>query len=227
MSMENSIVQVLPTAKVSSSRYITEDFPALVVLRSGHGGLGGGAISPMFRGRKWPEWELNHFIAKEVFQYLSDLVPVVWLNPNASNMPNWLREGVSATRAIQRATGYWCLFVSIHNNSYRNGWIKTGGTEILHQPNEPSRQLASHIIEKMQDAELIFRLRGKGGLKENAKMYELRSNACPSIIIECGFINHKTELPMLIDRPDDYGVAIGKGIVQFLYDMITPKCDCP
>ena len=173
-----------------------------VFINAGHGGSDPGAVA---NGLK--EKDLNLVIALSCYKEL-------------------LRHGVDAL--ISRTTDVddgdepaTCnafgaeLAVDIHNNAGGGD-----GAEVYYSINGGTgKTLAQNILNEIvaigQNSRGIKTRKGSSG---RDYYYFIRDTACPAVIVECAFLDHKTDV-QIVDTKEEQeamGVAIAKGVLKTL-----------
>ncbi|MBR1815691.1 MAG: N-acetylmuramoyl-L-alanine amidase [Lachnospiraceae bacterium] len=99
------------------------------------------------------------------------------------------------------------LLISIHQNSYTDKSVK--GAQVFYGDSEKSEAIAKEIqgcIQKYVDSDNTRKA------KTGSDYYILRKSACPSVIIECGFLSNQEETAKLVD--DKYQQKLAEGIAK-------------
>ncbi|MBQ9609273.1 MAG: N-acetylmuramoyl-L-alanine amidase CwlD [Lachnospiraceae bacterium] len=99
------------------------------------------------------------------------------------------------------------LLISIHQNSYTDKNVK--GAQVFYGASEESELLAKEIqgcIREYVDTD------NNRKAKSGKDYYILRKSACPSVIIECGFLSNPNETAKLID--ERYQQKLAEGIAK-------------
>ena len=80
------------------------------------------------------------------------------------------------------------IFVSIHMNKFSDE--KYSGAQVFYPADEKSRKLAEIMQKSLID---VLDKSNNRSAKENNKIFVLKNNTVPSILIECGFLSNKAE----------------------------------
>ena len=99
------------------------------------------------------------------------------------------------------------LLISIHQNSYTDKNVK--GAQAFYGSSEESKAVAEEIqdcIRNYVDSD------NNRKAKSGSDYYILRKSACPSVIIECGFLSNPDETAKLID--DKYQQKLAESIAE-------------
>lgn len=100
-------------------------------------------------------------------------------------------------------------FISIHNNSGGGD-----GSEVLVYENvHPQKALAQNILNEIVDKGL----NNSRGIKQRKDIYVLSKTNCPSVLVECAFIDTKDveDIDTELERKE-FGKAIARGILRTL-----------
>lgn len=172
-----------------------------VIVDAGHGGDDPGAIGPA--GTR--EAHVTLAMAKAVREALEargDL-NVIMTRTTDSSVD-------LASRARLVDTLKPALFVSLHGNSCESAEI--GGLETYYR-NEVSRPLARHLHQTI--AKVLSR--PDRGVRQ-ARLYVLRSQTVPSVLIESAYLSNPEEEKLMASEAfqKDLGAAVAKGILGYL-----------
>jgi len=211
---EARIKRILPTCKTNAKFNLLMKRP-LLIFRGGHGGRGGGA-----KTKQYEEWAQNYQMAEAFFTYcVEHEIGSVWLNPNAWELPNWLREGIGYARKITRELRCPTIFFSIHHNASR--YESANGFEVLYPE-------GSGVLEQVADdicnaVKTTFPQLSKRGAKPRENLYELKPYTFdgPALIIECGFLTNEHDMGVLDNGGAMYNMAsavIGTLANSFTYE---------
>lgn len=119
----------------------------------------------------------------------------------------------SLTTGVNRANNAKAdLFISIHANANTGVWGSWGGIETLTWGSGESLRIGKIIQKQLVQA---TKLRDRG-MKDGSWLYEAKYTKMPFVLVECGFMDNKTEAKLL--RSDAYrktcAIAIAKGICE-------------
>lgn len=181
-----------------------------VIVDAGHGGDDPGAIGPA--GTR--EAHVTLAMAKAVREALAQRgdLNVIMTRTTDSSVD-------LASRARLVDTLKPALFVSLHGNSCESGEI--GGLETYYR-NEVSRPLARHLHQAIAKA----LARPDRGVRQ-ARLYVLRSQTVPSVLIESAYLSNPEEEKLLASETfqRELGAAVAKGILGYLSQ--TPVAELP
>ena len=80
------------------------------------------------------------------------------------------------------------IFVSIHMNKFSDE--KYSGAQVFYPASDKSKKLAEIMQKSLID---VLDKSNNRAAKENNKIFVLKNNSIPSILIECGFLSNKAE----------------------------------
>lgn len=134
------------------------------------------------------------------------------------------RTGDTSHSLSERSSGannnYVNAFVSIHCNSYSNKSAQ--GLETFSYFNSPNGdRLSKCIYDNVVSAKLYTKLRGT----KNQNLHVVRETNMAAALIEMAFISNEEDLNLLINKQEEFSIAITKGILQYLgiaYKNPTP-----
>ena len=135
------------------------------------------------------------------------------------------RDDISLAMRVQNANSWKAdFYLSVHHNAGINGG-SGGGIVVYTHPN------CSKTSEAWSDA-LYKRLIAKTGLKGNrttpqakSNLYVLRKTAMPAVLLELGFMDSKTDVPIILT--EDYAQNCAKAIVEVIAERgkLTRKAE--
>jgi len=157
------------------------------------------------------EWWLNDRIADHVESYLKDYEGYTLVRLDDSDDG---QENPALETRVNKANAWGAdLYLSIHHNAGINGG-KGGGIVAYSYPG------AGKETKAWRD-ELYDALIAQTGLKGNRSQgkaegdyYVLRKTTMPAVLLELGFMDSKTDVPIILT--DDYAQKCAKAIVQVL-----------
>lgn len=178
-----------------------EVYDKVVVIDAGHGGRAPGAAKQGVN-----EKDIDLAIAlqlKSIFEESGENTGVYFTRTDDSN-PTFAQRVELANKSDAK------LFISIHNNSTRNGKMSgTKGTQVMYDElSEDSRRFAEICLEEVT-AELGSRNKG---LVEGDSIYIIRNSEVPVALIEVGFMTNREELELL--RTEEYQKKAAQGIYR-------------
>jgi N-acetylmuramoyl-L-alanine amidase len=125
-----------------------------------------------------------------------------------------LRKRVDITNKIKPAA-----FISIHLNaaSPDNEYTKESGIEAYvsnKRNDDEGKQLASAILQNLSG---IYKTSQELKYRSQAGIWVLDQNVCPSVLLECGFINNAEDVAFITDKANQEKIAkkILETIVKF------------
>ncbi|HEY4155582.1 MAG TPA: TonB family protein [Puia sp.] len=195
-----------------------------VVIDAGHGGIYTGAqANGVF------EKDINLQIAKKIQELAKDYQVEVVMSRDGDRLPEQfknLREDLLYRTALPARTNA-DLLVSIHLNSAdKSGDHPAGGFDIYVPGNNSgvypgSVKLGSGISEFIKKDYSI-----SPELKQ-ARILELDNATVPSVLIECGYIENKTDLDFITNDKNQEAIArdILEGIRQYSQDKSSMQDD--
>lgn len=151
------------------------------------------------------EWSLNQRIASEIVKQL-----------NAADQETLRVDDVTGKTDIalklrtDKANAWGAdAYISIHHDSGVNGGSGGGATVFVY----PSASAKSRELQKAVYEEYI----SAGGIKGNRttplasqNLHVVRETKMPAVLIECGFMDSKTDVPIILS--DDFPGKAAKGI---------------
>jgi len=183
-----------------------------VVVDAGHGGHDSGARSP---DKKTQEKDLTLKIAMKVASELaSQGATVIMTRKSDVFIPLQERSEIANRNGAD-------FFISVHINSNRNA-NSTSGTITFHHKKDPIGIVLAECIQ----AELakVNKLPNMG-VWSDQRIYStgfavLRYAKMPAVLLELGFINHRTDRARMTSAafPDDVARAVVRGLRVFLGD---------
>ena len=191
-----------------------------IVLDAGHGGVDGGVVG---RQTGVKESDINLAIVYKLKPKLEELGFDVILTRKTeaglydSATKGFKRRDMEKRREIIQSANP-ALVVSIHQNYYPSKNTR-GGQVFYRKGQEQSKQLALGLQKKLNDLYL-----GVGGRARSAAMgdfFMLECCACPSVLIECGFLSNPTEEALLSSESWQKQLAeeIASGILGYFAEI--------
>lgn len=160
------------------------------------------------------EWWLNNRICDKVEQMLTNYTgySLLRVDDTTGQKEITLEERVNAANAWKAD-----FYLSVHHNAGINGG-SGGGIVVYTHPN------SSKTSEEWSDA-LYRKLIAKTALKGNrstpqakSNLYVLRKTSSPSCLLELGFMDSKTDVPVILT--EDYAQKCAEAIVE----VIVERC---
>ena len=162
------------------------------------------------------EWTLNSRIAAKVCARLEAA------GVHATRVDDITGESdVALSERTAKANAAGCaLYVSIHHDSGVNGGTG-GGVTVFSHPKGSAKAVT------LRDAvyEHVMKTGGLRGNRANPKttadFYVLRKTSMPAVLIECGFMDSKTDLPVILT--DAYAENAARGIAEGVCEVLGVK----
>lgn len=191
---------VVGVSKSQKTQFQTEikDYKTIVI-DAGHGGMDGGAVSQSGILEK----DLNLEIATKLCDLfrLSDFNVVMTRSDDrllfdesnlSSKKAQDVRNRVKLANQCEKP-----VFVSIHQNKFPVS--KYSGLQVYYSKNnEDSKIFAENIQSFVKDNLQSNNTRQPKGAGSN--IYVLKNLACPSVLVECGFLSNPDETRLLCDE---------------------------
>ena len=195
----------LPSAKKVNA---LEQEPYVVVLDAGHGGQDPGKVGV----NNALEKELNLEIAQKLKEELSKEGIAVYMTREddgglyEETDANKKRADLAARLAIIQEKQP-DLVVSIHQNSYSSQDIR-GPQTFYYKSSEKGKELAERIQTALWEAFPDYKRKAKA----NGDYYLLLHTACPTVIVECGFLSNWDEAELL--SSEEYQMEMARAIAE-------------
>lgn len=204
-----------------TSTQVEEKKNICVVIDAGHGGADPGKVG--INGQL--EKDINLEIAQMLKQFLqAEGITVVMTREGDSGLydENASNKKVQDMRRrlaiIEEADPV--LIVSIHQNSYREEYVK-GAQVFYYETSQSSKQLAKIIQEQLRSLDPD----NKRGAKGNDSYFLLKKTSKPIAIVECGFLSNREEAAELSTPLYQEKMAwnIHMGIMKYLNGVKAGK----
>lgn len=179
---------------------------AKVVLDAGHGGANPGAT---YNGRRESDDALA--LVQAVGEILENNgVEVVYTRTTDVYESPYQK----AMEGNESGADY---FVSIHRNSspYPNQY--SGVESLVYSRYGAAAALAANINEQLEQVGFL-----NLGVNERPNLVVLNRTQMPAVLVEVGFINTDGDNQLLDERFEETAQAIADGILQTIYQYITP-----
>lgn len=192
-----------------------KDYRPVVVIDAGHGGIDPGKVGI----NQALEKDINLAIAQKVKHYLelSD-VEVIMTREGEEG----LYEPQDSNKKVQDMKNRVALIdssgadlaVSIHQNSYREEYVK--GAQVFYYATSLQGKTIAEIMQKTF-AETLDKENHREA-KANDSYYLLKKTQAPIIIAECGFLSNREEAALLTAEAyqDRVAWAIHLGVLRYL-----------
>ncbi|MGN0244223.1 MAG: N-acetylmuramoyl-L-alanine amidase [Lachnospiraceae bacterium] len=199
---------LLPTAKTEKAKKIS------ILIDAGHGGADPGKVGP----DDILEKDINLSIAKKLQKLLKKKGYAVALTRKDDN--GVYHEGDRKTKSVDLQNRRNMILssqpdavISIHQNSFTSPDV-SGAQVFYYEDSAESERLASVMQEALRNE---LDPENKREIKPDGAYYLLKTDACPMIIVECGFLSNEEEARLL--ATDEYQnkvtTAIYKGIASY------------
>lgn len=166
-----------------------ERYDKIVVLDAGHGGKDPGAN---IQGVMEKDIDLAILLElKSLFEHSAENIHVYCTRTDDSNPTYEQRVGLANKVNAD-------LFISIHNNSTKNGRVSSiNGTEVMYNKSQDG-EFSSEDLALLCMEELTLALGSRDrGLVDGEGVYIVRNSQVPVALVEVGFMTNKEELKLL------------------------------
>jgi len=201
-----------------NKKVIAVDHPITILVDAGHGGNDPGVKSP---DEKYSESIVSLEIAKKIQDVAKDYnIKVVMTRENdefpggALTKDDALRKRVEMANKVKPAA-----FISIHVNAsfLDNGHTQLSGIEAYvsnKRNDDEGKHLASAILQNLSS---LYQTNVTAKISNTSGVYILDQSSCPSVLLECGFINNTEDLAFITDKNNQEKMArkILEAVVQF------------
>lgn len=163
----------------------------IILIDPGHGGIDAGASFGELK-----EKDINLDIALKLQKLVEESGGVVYLtraedvSTQDKNRDKSLTQKksdlIERKKAIERYNAD--VFLSIHMNKFSDS--KYSGAQIFYPKDENSRRLAEIMQNTLRN---VLDKNNKRKAKEDNKIFVLKDNKVPSVLIECGFLSNEAE----------------------------------
>lgn len=181
-----------------------EIYDKIVVVDAGHGGRASGACKLGIS-----EKDLNLAILlelKAIFDESDDNIKVYYTRTDDTN-PS-VEQRAALANEVEAD-----LFISIHNNSTKSGFMSnTNGTVVMYSESDNSELSSKHLAEICMDEVTGALGSRRAGLLKGDSIYIIRTSEMPVALIEVGFMTSREELDSLNDA--EYQKKAAEGIYQ-------------
>ena len=185
----------------------------IVVIDAGHGGKAPGAYKQGIM-----EKDINLAILlelKELFDHSEKNIHVYYTRTDDSN-PSFARRVGLANKVNAD------LFLSIHNNSTRNGRMSaTNGTEVMYQPGQQGDFNSKKFAEICLDVVTDTLGSKKRRLIDGSDIHIVRNSEVPVALVEVGFMTNKEELKRL--NTEEYQKQAAEALYKAIIKALEEK----
>lgn len=190
-----------------------EEMPLKIAIDAGHGMNTAGKRITLAGYADTREWWLNNRIA--------DLLELMLEEYNCDffrvDDTTGLKDVALADRVKEANNAKADVYISIHHNAGVNGGTG-GGTVVYYCSSKAERMVQAKVL---YDA-LVARtgLIGNRSTKvENKGFYVIKNTSMPAFLIENGFMDSKTDVPIILT--DEHAKKTAEGILAFLVEQFT------
>lgn len=184
-----------------------------LALNAGHGlYTAGKRCKKSLDPKQTREWWLNDRICDKIEDILSDYDGIKVLRIDDTKG----QTDVPLTDRVKKANDYGAdFYLSIHHNAGINGG-KGGG--LMAYVYKKASQTSLEWQNVLYNAAITATgLKGnRSQPKAKANFYENRMTAMPSVLMECGFMDSKTDVPIILS--DDFADKLARAICDVIVD---------
>lgn len=167
------------------------------------------------------EWILNDRILRKVIEILSGYEGYELLRLDDPSG----KTGISLQDRVKKANKFLAdIYISIHHNAGINGG--SGGGIVAYVYSGLSKKDPKNALTFEWQKALYNSLISHTGLSGNrsnplaqSDLYECRCTAMPAVLLELGFMDSKTDVPIILS--EDYANKCAKAIAE----VIVSRCD--
>lgn len=190
-----------------------------IVLDAGHGGIDGGVVGKT-TGVK--ESELNLSITYKLKTELEDMgFEVILTRKTDAGLYDTTAKGFKKRDMQKRKelieAAEPALVVSVHQNFYPSQ--NTRGGQVFYSKENPGSEKLALGLQKKLNA-LYAEEGAKGRSAASGDFFMLSCAACPSVIVECGFLSNARDEALLVDEVWQKKLAetLASGILDYFAD---------
>lgn len=194
----------------------------LIVLDAGHGyHTAGRRCMKQFDPNETREWELNNRIAVTLQDMLSEYDCEILRVDDPTGGTD-----VSLADRIKTANSNNAIFyLSIHHNGGINGGTG-GGTIVFYYLDDKMKKMAQGLYDSVIKE---TKLKGNRSMPVSCYGYDvIAQTKMPALLIENGFMDSKTDVPIIITK--DHRIKTARGILNWLvseFDLVPLKQQTP
>ena len=157
------------------------------------------------------EWFLNDRICDYVESYLKDYEGYALLRLDDSDDG---ADDIALPKRTNNANSWGAdFYLSVHHNAGVNGGSGGGIVAYTHPQSSPAS-----VVWRNSLYDALIKHTGLKGNRSNPKatsnLYVLRNTKMPAVLLELGFMDSKTDAPIILT--DDYAKKCAKAIVEVL-----------
>ena len=189
-----------------------------IALDAGHGiNTPGKRVMKRFDSKETREWTLNSRVAEYVEEYLKEYEGYQLLRVDDRTG----KRDVPLAERTKKANDWKAdIYISIHHNAGINGGAG-GGITVYRYPN--SSKMTKAMQKRLYD--LLIKHTGLKGNRASplgeANFHVLRETKMAAVLIENGFMDSRTDVPIILS--DAHARKTADGIVEFLVDHFKLK----
>lgn len=156
------------------------------------------------------EWSLNSRICSIIEQRLKEYsnIEVLRLDDESG------KKDISLVNRVKNANNFKAdFYLSIHHNAGINGG--TGGgieTYIYNKASKKSREWQNDLYKKLIECTNLVGNRCDG--TKTANFYECRKSKMPCVLVECGFMDSKTDVPIILTA--EFATKVADACVEII-----------
>ncbi|MCL2456306.1 MAG: N-acetylmuramoyl-L-alanine amidase [Defluviitaleaceae bacterium] len=179
----------------------------IIVIDAGHGGWDPGKVQC-----ETEEKHINLCIAKKLQTFLEQSGATVFITRADDEGLGKTKTGDMKARRNIANTSHADIFVSIHQNSFRNTKVH-GAQTFFYNSSDNSQKLATSIQNRLRE---FADPQNKFNPKENDNYFVLKQTEMPAVLVECGFMTNQDECGKL--QTDAYQEKIAWSIYLGIVD---------
>lgn len=161
------------------------------------------------------EWVLNDRIADLVEKMLTEYeVSVVRLDDTTGEKLVSLQ-----TRKMIAENAHADIYIAIHHNAGVKGG-SGGGTVVYHYPTPNNKAQAEKLYKSIIDQTKLVGNRSQG-VKDTTELYEVYAPTMDSYLIENGFMDSSTDVPIILK--EEHAIKTATGVVNYLVNAYSIK----
>ncbi len=189
-----------------------------IALDAGHGiNTPGKRVMKRFDSKETREWTLNSRVAEYVEEYLKEYEGYQLLRVDDRTG----KRDVPLSERTKKANDWKAdIYISIHHNAGINGGAG-GGITVYRYPN--SSKMTKAMQKRLYD--LLIKHTGLKGNRASplgeANFHVLRETKMAAVLIENGFMDSRTDVPIILS--DAHARKTAEGIVEFVVDHFKLK----
>lgn len=213
----DNLLSVIKTYNLTQyDRKETEDMPLKIAIDAGHGmGTAGKRCMKKLDSNETREWWLNNRIADRLEQLLAGYdCEIVRVDDTTGAKDISLANRVKAANNAKAD-----VYISIHHNAGVNGGTG-GGTVVYYYSSKAERATQAKALYNA----IVARTGLVGNRSEKVKkhgFYVIKNTSMPAFLIENGFMDSKTDVPIILT--DAHAEKTAQGILAFLVEQFSLK----